>query len=760
MKGYFKTFLMAKKTNYRNNKILLLFILPFWAILKIGEAFRSFVNLVFGFLFFVVIYPIRITRQRLVFKTPKKEKRREKKQKSGFKLSPFKIGLTVVLISVFVLGYFFFLIIATQDLPSPQRLSEGVSPVATEFYDRNGKLLYRLYEGKDRTPVNLDELPPYVIEATLAIEDKNFYAHSGIDLFGMLRAIKAYVKDGQVQGGSTLTQQLIKNTLLTPDRTLTRKTKEILLSFWAERIFSKKEILQMYFNEVPYGGPAWGIQAGAQTYFNKNAHDLNLAEASFLAGLPASPSTYSPYGANPESGKMRQKEVLRRMVEEGFITREEADQAAASELEIKPPLQTIKAPHFVMYVRELLAKRYGERVVSQGGLHITTTLDLNTQEMAEGVVFEEVSKLSYLNVSNGAAMIVDGRTGQILAMVGSKDYWDPKIGNFNVTTALRQPGSSIKPITYATGFKIGYSPGTILLDAPVSFKNAWETYSPVNYDGSYHGPVTIRQALGSSYNIPAVKMLAMVGIPEMISTAKDMGITTFNDPSEYGLSLTLGGGEVRLIDMMSVYDTLSQNGIRREVQPILKITDYKGNVLQDNQNPESKQVIAPAIAYLITDVLADNKARTPAFGPNSQLFIPGRSVAVKTGTTDSKRDNWTFGYTPDLVVGAWVGNNNNSPMDPALTSGVTGAAPIWNKLMTNLLEGRENLTFTKPEDVAEALVDGRRDLVISGQVQKSVVGFGKRKIKDAGGVEKDVISFTDPFSTFIPDSNTATKVNP
>lgn len=652
--------------------------------------------------------------------------------------SPVRIAILFGLIVVGIYLYSVLLIIVAHDLPSPDKLSKSDSPLTTTFYSRDGQVLYRLYEGKNRQLVRLESLPKSLIQATIAMEDKNFYTHNGVDFAGLMRALVAYFQDGQIQGASTITQQLIKNTLLTPDRTITRKFKQIALAFWAERIFTKDEILQMYFNEVPFGGPAWGIEAGAQTYFGKSAGQLNLAESAYLAGLPASPTTYSPYGSNPELGKERQKQVLRRMVEEGYLSPELADQTASEPLEIKPSLTSIKAPHFVMYTRALLAQKYGERVVSQGGLQVYTSLDLKVQEMAETVVAEEVAKLTSLNVTNGAAMITDPTTGYILAMVGSKNYFD---SNFNVATALRQPGSSIKVATYATAFKLGFTPATLLLDAPVTFKNAWESYSPKNYDNRFHGPVTIRTALGSSYNVPAVKMLSLVGIPNMIQTAQDLGITTFEDPSRYGLSLTLGGGEVRLLDMMTVYGTLSQLGVRFDPQPILKVTDASGNVLEDNSQPTGQRVLPAGIAYLVTNILTDNNARTPSFGPSSLLNIPGHSVAVKTGTTDSKRDNWCFGYTPRLVVGAWVGNNNNAPMHPSLTSGVTGATPIWQRIMVNLLQDQPQLSFTRPPEVIEAVVDGRKDLAVKDLTPKSVVGFGKKK---------DSITFTDPFSTYAP----------
>ena len=657
-----------------------------------------------------------------------------------------RISMAAGLIIVSLYLYTSFIFTAAYQLPSPKKLTSTDKALTTEFFDRNGKLLYRLYEGRNRTLVKLNELPSYVAKATIAAEDKNFYSHPGIDFLAMVRAaffnIKNHPKADQLEGASTITQQLIKNTLLTPEKSYTRKLKEIVLALWTERLYSKDEILQMYLNEAPYGGPAWGIEAASQTYFGISAKALTLAQASFLAGLPASPTQFSPYGTNPELGKEREKLVLDRMVENKFLSRAQEDQALSSDLHLKPQINNIKAPHFIMYVKDLLSQKYGQRVVSQGGLKITTTLDLGLQELTEKAVSDELENLSALNVKNGAAMVVDGKTGQILSMVGSKDYHEPNFGSFNVTTALRQPGSSIKVVTYATAFKQGFFPGTTVLDAPVTFNDGINSYSPLNYDGHFHGPVSIRQALGSSYNIPAVKMLSIVGIDNMIQTAKDLGITTFDDPKRYGLSLTLGGGEVKMIDMMTVYTALSQMGKRQGTTPILKVADSDGNVLEEYQN-QAVQTLTPEVAYLITNVLSDNQARTPAFGPNSSLYIPGHTVAVKTGTSDNKRDNWTFGFTPEFVVGVWVGNNDNTPMDPRLTSGITGAAPIWNNIMRAVLEGKPDLAFARPEGVIDSVVDGRRDLAISGTAPKSLVRIRR---------EEDKITLFDGFSSYATSS--------
>jgi 1A family penicillin-binding protein len=766
------------KTGKKYSWVYLPILFFLWILIKLG-------NFGINIITFLLKFPVRFidsssrifTREfYLVQSKPVKKVKKTKKlkkvkrdKKAGIlqiigKIFPAKVRVTFLLgiLGVLFITYSYFLVYIAHGLPSPTNLKTLPTPTTTEFYDRNGRLLYRFYEGKNRTPVKLSEIPPSLIQATISMEDKNYYHHFGVDFAGLTRAAISLMEGGDVQGGSTITQQLIKNTLLTPERTFQRKAKEIVLAFWTEKIFNKSEILEMYFNEVPFGGTAWGIAAASQTYFDKKVSELDLAESAYLAGLPASPTTYSPYGTNPELAKNRQKEVLRRMVEDNAITAKEAEEAYAEELHIKQPASEIFAPHFVMFIRSQLSERYGARYVSQGGLKVYTTLDLDLQEKVQAIVTDEVEKIKNLNVSNGAAMVTDARTGQILAMVGSKNYWDPDGGNFNVTTALRQPGSSIKPITYASAFKLGYSPGNVILDTPISFKNFWETYTPVNYDGRFHGAVSVRTALGSSYNIPAVKMLSAIGLPEMLKTAKDLGITTLNDTNRYGLSLTLGGGEVKMLDMMSVYGTFSQNGNRHSIKGVIKITDSKGNLIEDNSSDPGQVVISPSVAFMITDILADNKARTPAFGGNSLLNIPGHKVAVKTGTTDNKHDNVTYGYTPEYVVGVWVGNNNNSPMNPKLTSGVTGAAPIWNKIMLEVLKNKPDLAFEKPSDIIPGTVDGRKDLVIAGTPPKSLIRQNRTRIRNEGsGEEKEVITFTDPLTIYQSDqSGQPIQINP
>lgn len=586
-------------------------------------------------------------------------------------------------------------------LPDPQLLTRRDLEVTTKIFDRNGVLLYEIYTDQNRTPLALAQIPKLMQEATIAIEDKNFYQHPGFSVTGILRAARETLLNSQIQGGSTITQQLIKSALLSPEVSIPRKIKEIILAFWAERLYSKNQILEMYLNQVPYGGTAWGIEAASQTYFGTSVGSLNLAQMAILAGLPAAPSEYSPFNSHPEKAFERQKEVLRRMTEDRYITPEQEQEALATPIKFATPRVPIRAPHFVMYVKDLLEQQYGPRLVEQGGLRITTSLDISMQEKAETIVGTQIDALAGLRVGNGAALVTNPKTGEILAMVGSKNYFDlANDGNVNVTTALRQPGSSIKVVNYAAALENGFTAATILDDSPVVYQTAGSPpYAPVNYDGKFHGPTPLRYAFANSYNIPAVKTLAKIGVATMVEKGRAMGISSWTDPSRFGLSLTLGGGEVTMLDMARVFGTLANGGTRVDLQPILEVTDYSGHVLEKNTKESGVQAVKAGVAWIISNILSDNTARSSAFGPNSSLVIPGHTVSVKTGTTDSKRDNWTIGYTPSLLTAVWVGNNNNSPMDPMLTSGVTGAAPIWHDIMTEFLQGKPDEVSAQPDDV-------------------------------------------------------------
>jgi penicillin-binding protein 1C len=629
------------------------------------------------------------------------------------------------LLALFIL-FVISIIILIKDLPSPRRLTNTENyPVSTQIFDRNGTLLYEIYADENRTPISLSDLPPYVYQASIAIEDKNFYRHFGFDIVGILRAVRSNITGGRLEGGSTITQQLVKNALLTRERSLQRKVKEGLLSIFTEIMYTKEDILEMYLNYIPYGGTSVGIESASKSYFDKHAKDLTLAEAALLAGLPQAPSRYSPFGSNPEQAKARQLDVLRRMEEDGYITALQREQAASDVLHFALSRTDIQAPHFVFYVRDLLYQEYGEEMVEKGGLRVTTTLDLGLQNTAQASVSAEVAALEYANVSNGAAVIIKPDTGEILSMIGSRDYFDAENdGQVNVTIRPRQPGSSIKPLVYATAFQEKLlNPGTMLIDSATCFEiKGQKPYCPKNYDGSFHGAVTIRQSLGNSFNIPAVKALKIVGLETFINTAKKLGITGWDDPSNYGLSISLGGGEVRMLDLAQAFSTLANQGVRVPVTPILKIENYQGETLfetnieerksdlkylteyEDTGAGELERVMDRAPAYLISHIMQDNNARSGAFGTRSELVIPNQVVSVKTGTTNDLKDNWTIGFTPEFLVATWVGNNDSTPMNGRIVSGVTGAAPIFNDIMRFVLQGKEPRWQEKPPDVASAPV--------------------------------------------------------
>lgn len=615
----------------------------------------------------------------------------------------------ILVIAVTALGLWQYLL---KDLPHPRQLAQNQQRITTKILSQKGEVLFKIYEDENRSLVKLENLPQHLINATIAIEDKNFYHHLGFSPRGIIRATIANSQGKTIeQGGSTITQQLVKNRLLSPEKTIQRKLKEIILSVMAEFKYSKQEILEMYLNQVAYGGAVYGIEEAAQRYFGKKASQLNLAESAMLAGLPVAPSVYSPFGPEPELNRQRQAEVLRRMVEDGYISPQQATAAREQVLNYQRDAFSIKAPHFVMYVRQLLTEQYGQVMVNQGGLVVTTTLDWSLQQEAQELVGAELEKLARLRVSNGAALVTNPQTGEVLAMVGSKDYFDfAHDGQVNVTLRPRQPGSSIKPLTYALALESGFTPGSIIDDSPITYHTPGsEPYSPVNYDGQFHGRVTLREALASSYNVPAVKTLAQVGVSEMIDQAQLMGIETWEDRSRFGLSLTLGGGEVRMVDMAELYSTFATGGFTTELNPILEVKNARGETLYrntcvlDGRGCARTKSLSAATAYQITDILADNQARTPAFGPRSVLYIPNQKVAVKTGTTNNLRDNWTVGYTTSRLVATWVGNNDNTSMS-YVASGVTGASPIWNKIMRLLLDPDQPHQFPQPKNLIKVRI--------------------------------------------------------
>jgi 1A family penicillin-binding protein len=606
----------------------------------------------------------------------------------------------VFFVSLSLIFYTYFAIF--KNLPSPKQLSEVTPQVSTKIYDRNGNILYKIYKDQNRTIVPLTQIPVHVRLATLAAEDAEFYSHPGFSIKGITRALLQDLQTGSLQGGSTITQQLVKNVLLSPEKTIIRKIKEIIVSVEVEATYTKDQILEMYLNQISYGGTAYGIEEAAAQYFGKNVEDINLPEAAYLAGLTKSPTAYSPYGQNPEAGFARQREVLHLMTVNKFITQEQEKAAGEEKLTFAPNRSGIKAPHFVMYIRQLLVDKYGEEMVEKGGLEVITSLDLSIQEMAEKVVSTEVDSLKGLNVGNGAALVLNPQTGEILAMVGSKDYFNAENdGQVNVTLRLRQPGSSIKVVNYAYALSNGYTPASIIDDSPITYVTPGSLpYSPVNYDGQFRGKITLRSAVAQSRNIPAVKVLASYGVNKMITQGKEMGITTWNDPSKYGLSLTLGGGAVTALDLSKVYATLANSGARPDILPILQIKNYKGKVLEKN-SPNTTQVLDTRVAFILTDILKDNSARAPEFGYNSYLVVKNHpEVAVKTGTSNDLRDNWTAGYNQNYLVVTWVGNNNNASMS-RIASGVTGASPIWNKIMSAVLSNQPSIDWKVPDGVSK-----------------------------------------------------------
>jgi len=625
----------------------------------------------------------------------KKKPRLQKKSKLALESSFLKKHTKTIKKLIFFVPLVSFFTWLFWGVPLPYKLSQDEVPVSTKLFDRNGELIYEIYADKRSTPVEIDSLPKYVIDATISIEDKDFYKHHGVSLSGILRAGYNTVFKGKLQGGSTLTQQLVKNALLSPERTIRRKIREYALTQIVETFYSKDQILSMYLNQIPYGSTAYGIGAASELYFGKSAYDLTLGEASMLAGLPAAPSRFSPYGAQPELARERQEAVLRRMLEDKKLSQEDADKALKEEIKFAKP-EKLKAPHFALWVKQILAEEYGEAATEKGGLRVKTSLDLELQEIAEKAVMEEVENLKKSRVGNGAALVTRPKTGEVLALVGSKDYFaEDEDGKVNIIFRERQPGSSIKPLNYALAIKDKkITAATPMADVPTCFSVVGQApYCPKNYDGSFHGATQIRFALGNSYNIPAVRVLALNGVENFIDFSRDMGITTLRDPSNYGLSLTLGGGEVKPADMAVAFGVFANQGIRQPLVPILKVEDWRGRVLEEVNVAEielsGERVLTSEVTFLISHILQDNNARSAAFGSSSLLNVTGHpEVSVKTGTTNDLRDNWTIGYTEQVLALSWVGNNDNTPMSGAI-SGVSGASPIWNDIIEAALNKSE-----------------------------------------------------------------------
>jgi penicillin-binding protein 1C len=645
-------------------------------------------------------------------------KRRFKKIPEWLKLS----GVAFIALVLFGLGGVI-IWASVVPIPSINNFENREVSQSTKIYDRTGNIvLYDVHGAEERTSVPLDQISPYIQDATISIEDSTFYTNAGFRPLSFLRAAWADLTSASyAEGGSTITQQVVKNALLTQDKTVTRKIEEIILALRLTRTYSKDQILNTYLNETPYGGTIYGVQEAAQYFFGVDASNVDLAQAAYISALPQAPTYYSPYGDNKAALDARKNTVLAKMLQLGYITQPEYQQAVAEQVQFKPEsTEGIKAPHFVFYIQEYLEQKYGVDAVENGGLRVITTLDYDLQQHAEDIVAADAPGMeSNFNASNTGVVAVDPKTGQILAMVGSADYFNNAIdGQVNDTIALRQPGSTFKPFVYATAFEKGYTPSTVVFDLPTQFSttcspedvsnNTAPCFAPVNYDGTFHGPISMRDAIAISDNVASVKVLYLAGIQASITTAQSLGITTLTNPTNYGLSLVLGGGDVTLLQMTGAYGGFANDGVENLPTGILEVTDSSGNVLEQYQ-PNPTRVLDPQIARLVDDILSDNVARTPEFGAESPLQFDGYDVADKTGTTDDSRDAWVIGYTPSIVVGEWAGNNDNTPMVKKIAAFIV--APTWHKIMTYALQKYSSTSDDFPPPAPET---GNLPAVLTG----------------------------------------------
>lgn len=598
---------------------------------------------------------------------------------------------------------------AVRPIPSINNFENREVAQSTKIYDRTGNIvLYDVHGSVRRTSVPLDAINPYVQQATIAIEDSTFYENVGFRPLSFMRAIFVNITRGSyAQGGSTITQQVVKNALLNQSKTVLRKVEEIILALRLTRVYSKQQILNTYLNEVPYGGTIYGVQEASQYFFGIDAKDVDLAQAAYLAALPQAPTYYSPYGNHRDALDKRKNLVLLKMEDQGYITAEEYEAAVKEDVQFKSERAAgIKAPHFVFFIREYLENTYGVDEVERGGLRVITTLDYDLQEKMEAAVDKYSAQMAAnFNASNEGMVAVDPKTGQILAMAGSRDYFNDDIqGKVNVTIAERQPGSSFKPFVYATAFKKGYTPETMVFNLQTQFSTACAPsdvangnppcYSPQNYDGKFTGPMRLRDALAQSQNIPSVKVLYLAGIADSIKTAQDLGVTTLTEaPLHYGLTLVLGGGEVTLLEETSAYSVFANDGVRNAATGILQVSDNRGEVLEKYEAKPTR-VLDAQVARQINDVLSDNAARAAEFGEHSPLYFPGYDVADKTGTTNDSRDAWIVGYTPSIAAGAWAGNNDNSPMVKRIAAFIV--APMWHEFMEYAIERYPAENFMPP----------------------------------------------------------------
>ncbi|MBP6858541.1 MAG: penicillin-binding protein [Candidatus Pacebacteria bacterium] len=623
-------------------------------------------------------------------------------------------AIVVLAISgVFIVTGLVALWVATLEMPDLDSFQNRKIIESTKIYDRTGTIL--LYDtGRDakRTALPLSAISSFIQEATIAIEDSDFYTNIGIEPTSIIRAVLANLATGGYgQGASTITQQVVKNSLLTKDKTITRKIKEWVIAVRLTRIMSKDQILETYLNDTSYGGTIFGVEEASRAFFGRSAKDVTLAQAAYLAAIPQAPTYYSPYGTHRDDLTARQRLVLKRMLDLDLISQSEHDEAVAEEVVfLSKNDSSIRAPHFVMFVKDYVTQKYGEELTSSGGLRIITTLDYGMQEKAEDVVVKFTPSLeSNFNASNTAMVAIDPKTGDILTMVGSRDYFDPTIdGNFNIALAQRQPGSTFKPFVYATAFERGYTPETVLFDVETEFstectvegkpKKAGEDptkvcYSPDEYDHTFPGPMSIREALAHSRNIPAVKALYLAGINRSIQTAENMGITSLTDPARYGLTLVLGGGEISLLELTSAYGVFANDGMRNPYRSVLRVEDSKGTILESAEvSPVATEALKPEIARQISDILSDESVRMESLKPIGESV--GRKVAIKTGTTNDYRDVWAVGYTPNLVVGAWAGKNDNTPMKQNIAGLII--APVWGAFMSQVEETFPPENFQEP----------------------------------------------------------------
>jgi 1A family penicillin-binding protein len=637
----------------------------------------------------------------------KKIKNLSKKQKR-FIWNIIKIGLIAGLVLVGIIAIW----ATTISLPNIDNFDERQVAQSTKILDRTGEIvLYDIHGNYKRTVVSFENISDYVKQATVAIEDRNFYEHNGVQFSAILRAILTNISNGDLlggQGGSTITQQVIKNALLTTDKKVSRKIKEWVLAPRLEKLLTKNEILEIYLNEVPYGGNVYGIEEASLRFFGKQAKDLTLPESAYLAALPQAPTYYSPYGNNIDRLNIRKNYVLDQMHSSGYITERELEEAKNTAVTFQKQEEFgIKAPHFVVYVREQLEKEFGKDVIEEGGLRVITSLNWELQSAAEDIVKnyvlgteDTVGIAEKFNAENGSITAVDPKTGEVLVMVGSRDYFDEEIdGNFNISTAERQPGSSFKPFVYAEAFNKGYRPETVVFDLPTEFSatcsRGGNCYSPVNYDDTFRGPMSLRDALAQSINIPAIKALYLAGMRDSLNLAKKMGIETLTNIDQYGLTLVLGGGEVKPLDMASAYGVFANDGIKLPQSTILRIENTDGEILFEKKEDKGERVLSENTARLISDILSDNVARSPSYGSNSPLYFGGRDVAAKTGTTNDFRDVWIVGYTPNISVAAWAGNNDNRPISKK-TAGLV-VSPMWRQFMDVALEKMNHENFTNPE---------------------------------------------------------------